>query len=72
MVVNLQRRFFADYVKFSIDNVEMGTIAPPAGGFYELGQFSGPNPWAGGSKMAPFDAEVCRPLNVPDMQTRIK
>ncbi|XP_065350575.1 beta-1,3-glucan-binding protein-like [Cloeon dipterum] len=55
-----------DYIKFSVDNVELGTIAPPAGGFYELGGFANEgvgNPW-GASKMAPFDQEFYLILNV--------
>ncbi|KAF4517105.1 hypothetical protein B566_EDAN007028 [Ephemera danica] len=47
-----------DYIAFSIDGGEIGRVTPPAGGFYELGQITGPNPWAGGSKMAPFDADA--------------
>ncbi|XP_059491029.1 uncharacterized protein LOC132205777 [Neocloeon triangulifer] len=55
-----------DYIKFAIDNVELGTVAPPPGGFYELGGFANEgigNPW-GGSKMAPFDQEFYLILNV--------
>lgn len=53
-----------DYLKFSIDDVETGRIAPGAGGFWELGVSSGAfsgdieNPWRFASKMAPFDEEV--------------
>jgi hypothetical protein len=51
---------FEDYIKFSIDNVETGRVAPPNGGFWELGNFSSTltNIWANGTKMAPFDHEV--------------
>lgn len=48
---------------FSIDDVEMGRIAPSASGFWGYGDFqtAAPgveNPWRFGSKMAPFDQEV--------------
>jgi len=50
-----------------IDDVELRTITPPAGGFFELGQFPGdvPNPWAGADnfKLAPFDQGVSAALN---------
>ncbi|CAB3363618.1 Hypothetical predicted protein [Cloeon dipterum] len=55
-----------DYIKFSVDNVEQGTVTPPAGGFYELGGFANEgiaNPW-GSSKIAPFDQEFYLILNV--------
>ncbi|PSN52721.1 Beta-1 [Blattella germanica] len=49
-----------DHLQFSIDNEVIGTVAPPAGGFWELGQFNSQvgqvdNPWQYGNKMAPFD-----------------
>jgi hypothetical protein len=50
-----------------VDNVELGTIAPPAGGFYEYGGFANEgiaNPWGGGSKMAPFDRDFYLILNL--------
>jgi hypothetical protein len=56
-----------DYIRFGIDDVEMGRVTPPAGGFYELGNFASEgiaNPWAGGSKMAPFDKDFYLILNV--------
>ncbi|KAJ8877933.1 hypothetical protein PR048_022392 [Dryococelus australis] len=58
-----------DHIKFSLDGAEMGTVAPPSGGFWELGQFSAANPsadnpWRGGTKMAPFDQEFYILLNV--------
>jgi len=41
----------------------MGTVAPPAGGFWELGEFPPEveNPWisAPNPRMAPFDQQVC-------------
>jgi len=45
----------------------MGRITPPAGGFYEVGNFASEgigNPWSGGSKMAPFDKDFYLILNV--------
>jgi len=48
-----------DYLAFFLDGAELGRIAPPAGGFWELGDFPEniQNPWRFGSKMAPFDQE---------------
>ena len=48
-----------------MDDREILTVDPGAGGFWDLGEFekSGnnhyDNPWAGRGKMAPFDQEVC-------------
>lgn len=53
-----------NYIAFSVDNQEIGRITPPAGGFYQLGGLSGHNPWASGSKMAPFDQHFYLILNV--------
>ncbi|KAF4523474.1 hypothetical protein B566_EDAN004543 [Ephemera danica] len=53
-----------DYIRFTVDNVEIGRVTPTAGGFYELGQLTGPNIWAGGTKMAPFDQEFFLIMNV--------
>ncbi|KAF4524467.1 hypothetical protein B566_EDAN013081 [Ephemera danica] len=52
------------FIAFYIDNREIGRVNPPAGGFYELGQLTGPNPWVGGSKMAPFDVDFHLILNL--------
>jgi len=56
------------YLKFSVDNVELKTVTPPAGGFFELGQFPSDvkNPWANADnpKMAPFDQNFHFILNV--------
>ncbi|XP_072397174.1 beta-1,3-glucan-binding protein-like [Diabrotica undecimpunctata] len=55
-----QLEWTPEHIKFSVDDQEVGTVTPPAGGFWQYGdlQPSGlPNPWARGSKMAPFDAE---------------
>ncbi|XP_063234481.1 beta-1,3-glucan-binding protein-like [Bacillus rossius redtenbacheri] len=64
-----QMEWTADHIKFSLDGVEMGTVTPPSGGFWELGNFnsvnpSADNPWRGGTKMAPFDQEFYILLNL--------
>lgn len=54
-----QLEWTPEHIKISADNVQMGIITPPAGGFWQYGdlQDSGfPNPWTN-SKMAPFDQE---------------
>lgn len=53
-----------DYIAFRVDDQEMGRITPPQGGFYEFGNLSGDNPWASGSKMAPFDKEFFLIINL--------
>ncbi|XP_050300167.1 beta-1,3-glucan-binding protein-like [Anthonomus grandis grandis] len=55
-----------DSIIFYIDNEEIGTVAPPSGGFWELGlSDSGEtNPWKAGSKMAPFDQEFYLIINL--------
>ncbi|KAK9891858.1 hypothetical protein WA026_017346 [Henosepilachna vigintioctopunctata] len=53
-----------DYMAFKVDNEEFGRITIPDGGFYQFGQLSGDNPWAGGSKMAPFDQNFYLIVNV--------
>jgi hypothetical protein len=55
---------FADYIRFAVDDVEMGRIDPGPGGFWDFGGFAEAapgidNPWRYGSKMAPFDQQVC-------------
>lgn len=49
-----------DYIKFTLDGSELGTVRPPANGFWEMGGFPSNfnNPWRFGTKMAPFDEEV--------------
>ncbi|KAL1505517.1 hypothetical protein ABEB36_005065 [Hypothenemus hampei] len=50
---------------FYIDDNQIGSVRPPAGGFWELGEFSGrDNPWAAGTKMAPFDQEFYILINL--------
>jgi hypothetical protein len=49
-----------EYMRFGIDDEEIGRITPPAGGFYEYGNFANEglgNPWTSGTKMAPFDRD---------------
>ncbi|ERL93924.1 beta-1,3-glucan-binding protein-like [Dendroctonus ponderosae] len=46
--------------QFYIDEELIGTLNPPIGGFWELGNFENstkPNPWSAGTKMAPFDQQ---------------
>lgn len=49
-------------MRFSIDDLELGRVTPPNGGFWEFGGFNQhpnvENPWRFGSKMAPFDEQV--------------
>jgi len=57
------------HIKFILDGAEVKTITPPAGGFWELGEFDNalPNPWAGNAenpRMAPFDQEYYIILNL--------
>jgi len=57
-----------DYIKFIYDGYDIGQINPPDSGFWGLGNFNesevGPNPWAEGSKMAPYDQPFYLILNV--------
>ncbi|KAF4525487.1 hypothetical protein B566_EDAN002345 [Ephemera danica] len=64
-----QLEWTPDYLLFKIDNVETGRITPPAGGFYEFGNFAqqapgSENPWRYGTKMAPFDQEFYMIINL--------
>lgn len=64
IIVKLQRILYfficLEHIKFSLDDVEMGTFTPPPEGLFAYGEFdeSIENPWRFGSKMAPFDEEV--------------
>ncbi|XP_050510384.1 beta-1,3-glucan-binding protein-like [Diabrotica virgifera virgifera] len=53
-------------ITFLIDHVVLGSVSPPDGGFWELGNFSTntANPWAAGTKMAPFDQEFYFIINL--------
>uniref|UniRef100_A0A2C9LIG3 GH16 domain-containing protein n=1 Tax=Biomphalaria glabrata TaxID=6526 RepID=A0A2C9LIG3_BIOGL len=53
-----------DHILTFVDNQLIMTAAPPAGGFYEQGKFTGTNIWASGTKMAPFDQDFYLILNV--------
>lgn len=54
--------FFADFLRFSIDDVELGRVTSGKGGFWEFSGFNRhpniENPWRYGSRMAPFDEKV--------------
>lgn len=45
-------------ITFKVDGQVVGSMSPPAGGFWQLSGLSGTNPWATGSRMAPFDKNV--------------
>lgn len=60
---NFQVEWTDGYIKFSVDDGEIGRVDPPSGGFWELGGFTGSNIW-GGNKMAPFDQAFYFILNV--------
>jgi hypothetical protein len=51
---------------FTIDGVHVGTIVPPAGGFWEMGGFPDTveNPWKYGERMAPFDQKFYLIINL--------
>ncbi|KZS19781.1 putative Beta-1,3-glucan-binding protein [Daphnia magna] len=42
----------------------VGSLSPPAGGFWELSGLTGANPWTKGTRMAPFDQKFHLVLNV--------
>jgi len=50
----------ASGINFTIDNITIGSLPAPVGGFYKYGKFSAgtPNPWVNGTAMAPFDQRV--------------
>lgn len=52
-----QMEWTDEHIKFSIDDVETGTV-PVGDGFWARGKFTGDNIWANATKMAPFDQEV--------------
>ncbi|XP_045764638.1 beta-1,3-glucan-binding protein-like isoform X1 [Maniola jurtina] len=63
-----QLEWTPDYIKFSIDNVELGKVDPGKGGFWKYGDFDSnrniENPWRYGSKMAPFDQKFYIIINL--------
>jgi hypothetical protein len=67
---NYQLEWTPDHISWSIDNVLVGTVVPPAGGFWELGEFPNDihNPWnadnAENPRMAPFDQKFYIIMNL--------
>ncbi|XP_056629844.1 uncharacterized protein LOC130440605 [Diorhabda sublineata] len=62
-----QLEWTTEYIKFAVDDEEIGRVTPPGGGFWELGNLASTgldNPWKRDSKMAPFDQEFYIILNV--------
>ncbi|KDR21213.1 beta-1,3-glucan-binding protein-like [Zootermopsis nevadensis] len=64
-----QLEWTADFLKFAIDDEELGRITPPEGGFWDLAEFNSTigtadNPWKYGTKMAPFDKQFYLILNL--------
>ncbi|XP_075970510.1 beta-1,3-glucan-binding protein-like [Anticarsia gemmatalis] len=61
-----QLEWTTDYLKFSIDDAEVGRVTPGKGGFWEHGGFNSQfeNPWRYGTKMAPFDQKFYIILNL--------
>ncbi|CAL1535494.1 unnamed protein product [Lymnaea stagnalis] len=53
-----------DHILTFIDNQQIMSVVPPAGGFWQRGGFGGNNLWASGSKMAPFDQDFYIMFNV--------
>lgn len=51
-----------EWIRFFVDGILIGEVNPPPGGFWELGGFEtdpgGPNLWANGTIMTPFDYPV--------------
>lgn len=45
-------------IAFKVDGQTVGSLSPPAGGFWELSGLTGANPWTGGTRMAPFDQKI--------------
>lgn len=55
------------YLKFSVDDEEIGTAEPNDGGFWELGHLNSSgleNPWRNAGKMAPFDEDFYIIINL--------
>ena len=60
-IFGLQR--LPDSIRTFVDGIPIGEVRPNKGGFWELGEFdkdptSGPNIWANGTTMTPFDYPV--------------
>lgn len=45
-------------IRFLLDGTEHGSV-PVQDGYWQQGGFEGTNAWKSGTKMAPFDQEVC-------------
>ncbi|CAH2992139.1 unnamed protein product [Chilo suppressalis] len=62
-----QLEWTPNFIRFAIDNVELGRVTPPNGGFWEFGGFNRhnvENPWRFGSRMAPFDQKFYLIMNL--------
>ncbi|XP_049779843.1 beta-1,3-glucan-binding protein-like [Schistocerca cancellata] len=64
-----QLEWTPDYIKFSIDGTEIGTVTPTDEGFWAYGGFNtnvptAENPWRYATKMAPFDQEYYIIINL--------
>ncbi|KAI9558646.1 hypothetical protein GHT06_015435 [Daphnia sinensis] len=56
--------WFPTGITFKMDGETVGSLSPPAGGFWELSGLTGANPWSGCTRMAPFDQKFHLVLNV--------
>ncbi|XP_023948455.2 beta-1,3-glucan-binding protein-like [Bicyclus anynana] len=64
---NYQLEWTPDFMRFSIDNTELGRITPTNAGLWQFGGFNTSpfqNPWRFGTKMAPFDQQFFLIMNV--------
>ncbi|XP_018563526.1 beta-1,3-glucan-binding protein-like [Anoplophora glabripennis] len=62
-----QLEWTPEKIVFSLDDTVIGTVTPPDGGFWELGNLAATgveNPWKRNSKMAPFDQEFYIIINL--------
>lgn len=50
--------YYTDEIIFTIDDEILGSVTPPQGGFWEMGNFTGPKLWDD-DKMSPFNQPVC-------------
>jgi len=59
-IFGLQR--LPNSIRFYVDGIPIGQVDPPPGGFWDIGNFDknpgGPNIWANGTSMTPFDYPV--------------
>ncbi|KAF2887969.1 hypothetical protein ILUMI_18204 [Ignelater luminosus] len=53
-----------DNISFKVDGQTIGSVTPPQGGFWQLGNRGHGNIWGSGSKLAPFDKEFYLVLNL--------